>query len=70
MLPALPLAELHQGDVVLVANTTGNDQTRGTAVAVVAGIEPLMAAMAGRGGGGRPGGGGLPINLDLGGGLP
>ena len=69
MLPALPLVELRQGDMVLVANTVGNDPTRGTAVAVVAGIEPLMAAMAARGAG-RGAGGGLPINLDLGGGLP
>ena len=71
MLPALPLTDLKPGDMVLVATTAGANPQRATAIAVVAGVEPLMAAMM-RGAAGRPGAGGgpntgLPINLDLGG---
>lgn len=57
-LPATSVAELKPGSMV-VFSTTGTDPTRVTAIQLVAGIEPLVAMMSGRPGGGRgPGGGG------------
>ena len=66
-LPALPLDRLKPGDQVAVSSAKPDDPTRLTAVAVVAGIEPLLEA---RPRGGRAGGGetlGLtPGALDMG----
>ncbi|HVF50168.1 MAG TPA: hypothetical protein VNA19_08790 [Pyrinomonadaceae bacterium] len=57
-LPPTSVAELKPGSMV-VFSTTGTDPTRVTAIQLVAGIEPLVAMMSGRPGGGRgPGGGG------------
>jgi hypothetical protein len=43
-MPALSLTELKPGDRVAISATTGADATRVTAIALVAGIEPLLAA--------------------------
>jgi hypothetical protein len=42
-MPALTLAELKAGDRIAISSTRGADATRLTAVALVAGIEPLLA---------------------------
>jgi hypothetical protein len=51
-MPPLTLAELKAGDHVALSSTRGTDDTRLTAVVLVAGIEPLLAPAAP----GRPGG--------------
>jgi hypothetical protein len=66
-LPALALTELKAGDRLAVSSTRGSDPSRINAVAVVAGIEPLLAPPQP----GRPGGAvlmpGLPAGaLDMG----
>jgi Domain of unknown function (DUF5666) len=43
-LPNISLADLHQGDVVMVVSTTGADSGTVTAVTVLAGVEPILAA--------------------------
>lgn len=63
-LPSTTIADLKPGSMI-VFSTTGTDPTRVTAIQLVAGIEPLVAMMAGRPGGvrgpgGPGGGGGLP----------
>jgi hypothetical protein len=55
-LPALSLADLKAGQMVVVSSTVGADPTRVTAIQLVAGIEPIVAAMYARQGG-RPAGG-------------
>jgi hypothetical protein len=43
-MPALPLNELKPGDAVIVASTSGTEPGRVTAVALLAGVEPLLSA--------------------------
>ena len=43
-LPAMPLAELKAGDAVIVAGSAGSDPSRLTAIALVAGVEPILTA--------------------------
>jgi len=43
-LPPMPLTELKPGDAVIVAGPTGSDPSRLTAIAVVAGVEPILTA--------------------------
>jgi hypothetical protein len=62
-LPAATLAELKPGEMVLVLSTTGADPSRVTAITFVAGIEPILAMLQARQGGGGPGGGSRPPNL-------
>ena len=49
-MPATTLADLKQGDAVIISSTTGADPSRVTAITLVAGVEPLLTA-APRGGG-------------------
>ena len=41
-MPAVNLSELKAGDALIVASTAGTDPSRATAIAVVAGVEPLL----------------------------
>jgi hypothetical protein len=43
-LAAMPLAELKAGDAIMLSTTTGANSGRVTAVIVLAGVEPLLAA--------------------------
>jgi hypothetical protein len=43
-LPAMPLAELKAGDAIMLSSTMGSDPARVTAVMLLAGVEPLLAA--------------------------
>lgn len=42
-MPAVTLAELKSGDAVIVSSTVGTDPQKVTAIALVAGVEPLLA---------------------------
>ena len=59
-LPAVTLAELKPGQMIVVSSTVGADPTRVTAIQLVSNVEPLVAMMSRRQGGaaGGPGGGG------------
>lgn len=71
-LPQITLAELKPGDMVIVSSTAGNDPSRLTAIALVAGVERILNAMqSSPQGAARPGansslGTGLPGGFDLG----
>ena len=80
-MPAVAIADLKPGDMVIVSSTKGADPGRVTAIAIVSGIEPLVNAMqarqamqggaAGRGAGAQAGGqSGFGTGLDFGIGLP
>ena len=43
-LPAMPLSELKRGDAIMVSTTQGSDASCGTAVMLLAGVEPLLTA--------------------------
>jgi Cu/Ag efflux protein CusF len=43
-LPAMQLSELKRGDAIMVSTTQGSDSSRGTAVMLLAGVEPLLTA--------------------------
>jgi hypothetical protein len=43
-LPAMSLAELKQGDAVIVSSTEGADPSKLTAIVLVAGVEPLLTS--------------------------
>jgi transcription antitermination factor NusG len=43
-LPAMQLSELRRGDAIMVSTTQGSDSSRGTAVMLLAGVEPLLTA--------------------------
>ncbi len=47
-LPAMTLAELKAGDMIIVSSTAGTEPGRATAIAVVSGVEPLLNAMQSR----------------------
>ncbi|HKS29391.1 MAG TPA: hypothetical protein VJS44_16290 [Pyrinomonadaceae bacterium] len=67
-LPAVTLAELKPGDMVLLSSTKGADPSRATAITLVSGVGPLFAMMQARQGGppNRPPNLGT-INLGIGG---
>jgi hypothetical protein len=67
-MPAVTLAELKPGDMIVVSSTTGADPSRITAIALVAGVEALMQQQAaGRGRGGQGATLGMPQGaLDIG----
>jgi hypothetical protein len=77
-MPAVTLAELKPGTMVIVSSTVGVDPTRVTAIQLVSSIEPLVAMMARRQGaaggagglGGFGGGGGAGLSFGLGIGQP
>ncbi|HEX8283996.1 MAG TPA: hypothetical protein VF588_11605 [Pyrinomonadaceae bacterium] len=59
-LPAVALADLKPGQMIVVSSTVGADPTRVTAIQLVSNVEPLIAMMSRRPGGagaGGPGGG-------------
>jgi hypothetical protein len=41
-LPPLSLAELKEGDAVVISGTSGDDPGKLTAITVLAGVEPLL----------------------------
>lgn len=43
-MPALNIAELKQGDAIILSGTRGSDPSKVTAIVVVAGVEPLLTA--------------------------
>ncbi|HEX6186196.1 MAG TPA: hypothetical protein VFZ44_20065 [Pyrinomonadaceae bacterium] len=61
-LPAVTLAELKPGQMIVISSTVGADPTRVTAIQLVSNVEPLVAMMSRRPGGapGGPGGGAMP----------
>ncbi|HEX8652801.1 MAG TPA: hypothetical protein VF708_18440 [Pyrinomonadaceae bacterium] len=79
-LPALPLAELKPGDMIIVSSTVGAEASRVTAIKLVAGVDELLNTAAqrrqgrqGGGGGGGAGDSGLGLDsgtIDFGIGLP
>jgi len=73
-LPAMPLAELKPGDMIVVSSTNGADPSRLNAIALVAGVDAIINAMAQRPAGGPNAGAGanlgLPAGIDFGIGLP
>ncbi|MCA1814953.1 MAG: hypothetical protein LC746_00840 [Acidobacteria bacterium] len=71
--PPATLADLKPGDVVIVSSTTGADPTRVSAITLLAGAEPVLAALQTqprRGGAAGASDLGLPSGIDLGIGLP
>jgi hypothetical protein len=71
--PQASLRDLKPGDVVIVSSTAGADPTRASAVTLLAGAEPVLAALQSaprRQGGSGPTDVGLPSGFDLGIGLP
>jgi hypothetical protein len=42
--PVIALADLNNGDALIVSSTVGNDPTKLTAITVMAGVEPMLAA--------------------------
>lgn len=72
-MPQLTLAELKPGDMIVVSSTSGADPTRLTAIALIAGMDAVINALAARPATPNTGGGqdlGLPGGIDLGIGLP
>jgi hypothetical protein len=72
-MPQLALAELKAGDMIVVSSTSGADPTRLTAIALIAGMDAVINALAARPATPNIGGGqdlGLPGGIDLGIGLP
>jgi len=79
-LPAVTLAELKPGQMIVVSSTVGADPTRVTAIQLVSNVEPLVAMMSRRPGGaggggmgggmGAAGGGGGGMNFGFGIGTP
>ncbi|HVG39555.1 MAG TPA: hypothetical protein VM870_09710 [Pyrinomonadaceae bacterium] len=72
-MPQLTLAELKPGDMIVVSSTSGADPTRLTAIALIAGMDSVINALAARPATPNVGGGqdlGLPGGIDLGIGLP
>lgn len=71
-LPPLTVAELKPGDTIIVSSTTGDQPSRVTAIALVAGVDALLNMMQQRmGGANRSGGGPGPSTaIDFGIGLP
>ncbi|MFL6254175.1 MAG: hypothetical protein ACJ74T_04080 [Pyrinomonadaceae bacterium] len=68
-LPALTLAELKPGQMIVVSSTVGADPTRVTAIQLVSNVEPLIAMMSRRPGGAGGMGGGMGGAAAAGGGM-
>jgi hypothetical protein len=68
-LPAVTLAELKPGQMVVVSSTVGADPTRVTAIQLVSNVEPLIAMMSRRPGGAGGMGGGMGGAAAAGGGM-
>lgn len=66
-MPAVSLAELKPGDMVLVSSATASDASRVTAIHFVAGVDELFRTMQARQGGGRRAPDLGSINLGMGG---
>jgi hypothetical protein len=43
-MPAVTLADLHKGDVVMIVSTEGTSSEAGTAVKLISGVEPILRA--------------------------
>jgi preprotein translocase subunit YajC len=72
-MPQLTLAELKAGDMIVVSSTSGADPTRMTAIALIAGMDAVINALAARPATPNIAGGqdlGMPGGIDLGIGLP
>jgi preprotein translocase subunit YajC len=72
-MPQLTLAELKPGDMIVVSSTSGADPARLTAIALIAGMDAVINAIAARPATPNIAGGqdlGLPGGIDLGIGLP
>lgn len=71
-MPAVTVAELKPGEMVIISSTVGADPRRATAIALVTGVEALLQGPAGQRGRGAQGTSlGLPSGaLDIGIGLP
>ncbi len=72
-MPAVTIAELKPGEMVIVSSTAGADPSRATAIALITGVEALLQGPAGqpRTGGGQGTSLGLPSGaLDIGIGVP
>jgi hypothetical protein len=75
-MPSVALADLKPGSMIVVSSTVGADPTRVTAIQLVSGVEPLVAMMSrragggaggpGGGGGGMPGAGGMNFGFGIG----
>jgi hypothetical protein len=67
-LPAAPLTDFQKGDAVMIVSTLGATSETATAITIVGGVEPILAAPSGQqmnlapwtigGGGGEDAGGG------------
>jgi hypothetical protein len=68
-LPAVTLAELKPGQMIVVSSTVGADPTRVTAIQLVSNVEPLIAMMSRRTGGAGGGGMGGGMGAAAGGGM-
>ncbi len=70
-LPAVTLADLKPGQMVVVSSTVGADPARVTAIQLVSNVEPIIAMMSRRPGGAGAGAGagaaGVPGGLGAGG---
>lgn len=63
-MPAISIADLKVGDAIGASSTEGNSADRYTAIKLVAGVEPFLAAAQAMGGGGRGGRGGA-VSIDI-----
>lgn len=68
-LPAVTLAELRPGQMIVVSSTVGADPTRVTAIQLVSNVEPIIAMMSRRPGGAGGMGGGMGGAAAAGGGM-
>jgi hypothetical protein len=66
-MPAVQLADLKKGDALIISSSASTDPANITAINLVAGVEPFLAA-APRTAGGQVNLGGW--SLDMGGGMP
>ncbi len=75
--PAVTLAEVKPGQMIVVSSTVGADPTRVTAIQLISNVEPLVAMMSrrpggpggpagGGGGGAMPGGGNMNFGFGIG----
>lgn len=65
--PHFELADLKPGDALVISSSSGSDTSRATAITVVAGVEPILAAAPAGGANRQPsaGAGGGMWNLDM-----
>lgn len=62
-MPAISIADLKVGDAIGASSTEGTSADRYTAIKLVAGVEPFLAAAQAAGGGGRGGRGGVSVDI-------